>query len=207
MLFIANFVLILVVFLLFFSLCFGQISSLAIFRWLTATSDRNAKSCNCIPSNYCLPQLLSITPRFWPSKPLAGLGRNWNHYLLTMLIWNCRDSMPLSAAFWQRSPGIVETQHLYPLCHGPRRAIKVGFFGLINSIICSLYLVFHSRVCTEFVIVFIGNPFEMRLLNLRINFYLLRTSCPQQKTTKLRTKMIEFLLLKKYSNSFIQNLK
>ena len=49
------FVLILVVFLLFFSLRFGQISPLAFFRWLTATSDRNAESCNRIPSNYCLP--------------------------------------------------------------------------------------------------------------------------------------------------------
>ena len=83
--------------------------------------------------------------------------------------------------FWQCSPGTVETQRLYLLCHGPRRAIKVVFFVffcLINPIICSFYLVFHSWVRTEFVIVFIGNPFEMRLLNLRINFYLLRTFCP-----------------------------
>ena len=29
---------------------------------------------------------------------LAGLGRIWNRYLLTMLIWNRRDSTPLSAA-------------------------------------------------------------------------------------------------------------
>ena len=35
---------------------------------------------------------------FWPSKPLAGLGRIWNRYLLTMLTWNRRDSTPLSAA-------------------------------------------------------------------------------------------------------------
>ena len=42
-------------FLLFFSLRYGQISPLAFFRWLTAISDRNAESCNCIPSNYCLP--------------------------------------------------------------------------------------------------------------------------------------------------------
>ena len=35
---------------------------------------------------------------FWPSKPLACLGRIWNHYLLTMLTWNRRDSTPLSAA-------------------------------------------------------------------------------------------------------------
>ena len=40
-----------------------------------------------------------IAPRFfWPSKPLAGLGRIWNRYLLTMLTWNHRDSVPLSAA-------------------------------------------------------------------------------------------------------------
>ena len=38
----------------------------------------------------------------WPSKPLAGLGRIWNRYLLTMLTWNRRDSTPLSAA--PRSP-------------------------------------------------------------------------------------------------------
>ena len=50
------FPLILVVFVLFlFSLRFGQISPLVFFRWFTATSDRNAESCNRIPSNYCLP--------------------------------------------------------------------------------------------------------------------------------------------------------
>ena len=32
----------------FFLLRFGQISPLAFFRWLTATSDRNAESCNRI---------------------------------------------------------------------------------------------------------------------------------------------------------------
>ena len=49
-------VLILVVFVLFFlSLRFGQISPLAFFRWFTATSDRNAESCNRIPGNYCFP--------------------------------------------------------------------------------------------------------------------------------------------------------
>ena len=50
------FVLILVVFVLFLlSLCFGQISPLAFFRWLTAISDRNTEFCNRIPRNYCLP--------------------------------------------------------------------------------------------------------------------------------------------------------
>ena len=77
----------------FFSLRFGQISPLVFFRWLTTTSDRNAESCNRIPSNYCLPWL-SIAPHFWPSKPLAGLGRIWNRYLLTMPTWNRRDSTP-----------------------------------------------------------------------------------------------------------------
>ena len=57
-----------------------------------------------------------------------------------------------TAIFWQCSPGTVETERLYPLRHGPRRAVKDGFFGLLNPIIiCSLYLVFHSRVCTEFL--------------------------------------------------------
>ena len=37
------------------SLRFGQISPLAFFRWFTATSDRNAESCNRIPSNCSLP--------------------------------------------------------------------------------------------------------------------------------------------------------
>ena len=75
-----------------------------------------------------------------------------------------------TAIFWHCSPGTVETQRLYPLHQGPRRAIKDGFFCLINPIICSPYLVFHSRVRTEFVIVFNWNHFEMRLLNLKINF-------------------------------------
>ena len=51
-----------------------------------------------------------------------------------------------TAIFWQCSPGTVETQRLYPLHHGSRRAIKDWFFGLINP-----YLVFQSRVCTEFL--------------------------------------------------------
>ena len=37
------------------SIRFGQISPLAFFGWLIATSDRNVESCNRIPSNYCLP--------------------------------------------------------------------------------------------------------------------------------------------------------
>ena len=150
-------------FFYFFSLRFGQISPLAFFRWLTATSDRNAESCNRIPRNYCIPKLLSIAPRFffWPSKPLTGLDRHWNRYLLTMLTWNRRDSTPLSAV--PRAP------------KGNQGWI---FFCLMNPIICSPYQVSHSWVHTEFLIFFIGNRFEMRLLNLRINCYLLRTFCP-----------------------------
>ena len=76
-----------------------------------------------------------------------------------------------TAIFWQCSPGTIETQRLYPLRHGPRRVIKDGFFGLINP-----YLVFQSRVRTEFLYLsLIWIIFEMRLLDLRINFYLLRT--------------------------------
>ena len=54
-----------------------------------------------------------------------------------------------TAIFWQCSSGTVETQRLYPLHHGPRSGIKVWFFGLINLIICSPYMVFHCRVRTE----------------------------------------------------------
>ena len=53
------------------------------------------------------------------------------------------------AIFWQCSPGTIETQRLDPLRHGHRRAIRVGLFCLINPIICSPYLVFHSRVRRE----------------------------------------------------------
>ena len=87
-----TFVFILVVFLLFF---FSYYVSAKFHLW--PSLDRNAESCNHIPSNYCLHKLLFIAPRFWPNKPLAGLGRNWNRYLLTMLTWNRRDSTPLSA--------------------------------------------------------------------------------------------------------------
>ena len=76
-----------------------------------------------------------------------------------------------TAIFWLCSPGTIETQRLYPLHHRPRRAIKDGFFDLINPIICSLYLVFHIRVHTELktiTIVFNWNHFEMRLLDSQI---------------------------------------
>ena len=78
-----------------------------------------------------------------------------------MFTWNRRDSTPLSVA-----------------------PIKVGCFGLINPVICSPYLVFHSRVRTEFVIVFIGNPFEMKLLNLRVTWS--KTWCDRQQLWKDR---------------------
>ena len=51
-----------------------------------------------------------------------------------------------TAIFWQCSPGTVEPQCLYPLCHGPQSAIKVGFFGVINPIIYSLYLKFGLNI-------------------------------------------------------------
>ena len=108
---------------------FFQISPLAFFRWflprprigmlsLVTVSPVITAFHSCCLSHHV----------FWPSKPLAGLGTIWNHYLPTMLTWNRRDSTPL------------------PLRHGPWRAIKDGFFGLINP-----YLVFYSRVRTEFL--------------------------------------------------------
>ena len=104
------------------SLRFGQISPLAFFRWFTATLDRNAESCNCIPS-CCLSHHVFDQVNLWP----AWVGFE-------------------TAIFWQCSPGTAETQRLYPLRHGPWRAIKDGFFGLINP-----YLFFQSQVRAEFL--------------------------------------------------------
>ena len=118
----------LVVFVLFLlSQRFGQISPLAFFSWFTATSDRNAESCNRIPSNYCLPCCLS------------------HHIFDQVNLWPAWVGFE-TAIFWQCSPGTSETQRLYLLRHGPRRAIKDGFFGFIN-----LYLFFQSRDRTEFL--------------------------------------------------------
>ena len=148
------FVLILVVFVLFLlSLCFGQISPLAFFRWFLPRPRIGMLSLLTVSPvitafhSCCLSQHIFDQVNLWPA---------WVGFKTTI--------------FWQCSPGTVETQCLYPLCHEPWRAIKDGFFGLINPIICSPYLVFHSQGRTEFVIVFNWNHFEMRLLNLRINF-------------------------------------
>ena len=69
-------------FLLVFSLRFGQILPLAIFRWITATHNWNAESCNCIPSYYCLPygyRTQNSYPRLrlitW-RRPDVKFGRN-----------------------------------------------------------------------------------------------------------------------------------
>ena len=75
-----------------------------------------------------------------------------------------------TAIFWQCSPGTVETQRHYLLHHGPRRAIKDGIFWSYKS----LSGLPESGPYGIFLLVFNWNHFEMRLLNLRINFYLLR---------------------------------
>ena len=141
------FVLILVVFVLFLlSQRFGQISPPAFFRWFTATSDRNAESCNRIPSNYCLPLLLSIAPRFWPSKRLADLGRIWNRYLLTMLTWNRRDSTPLSAAPNKTKKSIldhpsVKTVPFQTIQFSISKQFKPKYGLIVNNISISSYSV------------------------------------------------------------------
>ena len=55
----------------FLSQRFGQISPLAVFRWLTMTSYRNAESCNRIPI-HSYPRSLLITWR----RPEVKFGRN-----------------------------------------------------------------------------------------------------------------------------------
>ena len=62
----------------------------------------------------------------------------------------------------------------------------VFFRSLARSRYFSLFLQFYPMFSRNgkslfgkfSLFVFIGNPFEMRLLNLRINFLLLRTFCP-----------------------------
>ena len=125
------FVLILVVFFVLFllSLRFGQISPLAFFRWFLPRPRIGKLSLVTVSAvittfhSCCLSHHVFDQVNFWP----AWVGFE-------------------TAIFWQCSPGTVETQRLYPLRHGSRRAIKDGFFGLINP-----YLVFQSRVRTEFL--------------------------------------------------------
>ena len=69
------FVLILVVFcVVSSSLRFCQVSPLAFFRWLTVTSDRNAKSCNRIPVITAFHSCCLSHHVFWPIKPLVAVN-------------------------------------------------------------------------------------------------------------------------------------
>ena len=68
------------------------------FRWFNATSDINAESCNRIPSNY------------W------GYGCLSHHVFDQVNLWPAWVGFE-TAIVWQRSPGTVETQRLYPLHH------------------------------------------------------------------------------------------
>ena len=128
------FVLILVVFLGFFCCFFFHYVSAKFYLWPSSGDlprPRIGMLSLVTVSPVITAKLLSIAPRFWPSKPLTSLGRIWNRYLLTMFTRNRRDSMPLSAA--PRAP------------KGDQGWIFFFFFGLINP-----YLVFQSRVHTEF---------------------------------------------------------
>ena len=138
------FVLILVVFVLFLlSLRFGQISPLAFFRWFLPRPRIGMLS------------LVTVSPVI-----IAFHSCCLSHHVFDQVnLWSAWVGFE-TAIFWQCSPGTVETQHLHQLRHWPRRAIKVGFFGLLNLIICSPYLVFHCRVRTDFVIVLNWNHFK-----------------------------------------------
>ena len=106
-----------VVVVVFFSLRFGQISPLAFFfRWLTATSDRNAEFINHITA-LLLPSIVVV------------YRTTFFHQVNLWPAWVGFET----AIFWQCSPGTVQTQSLYPLRHGPRRATKVGFFWSYKS--------------------------------------------------------------------------
>ena len=81
-----------------------------------------------------------------------------------------------TAIFWQRSPGIVETQRLYPL--RPEGRSRMDFFGLINP-----YLVFQSRIRTESVPIFF-----LYLSLIGIILWKKKKKKKKRKTTKMRTK-------------------
>ena len=111
------------------SLRFGQISPLAFFRWFLPRPRIRMMS------------LVTVSPVITAFHSCC-----LSHHVFDQVnLWPAWVGFE-TAIFWQCSPGTVETQRLYPLRHGPRRAIKDGFFGLINP-----YLVFRSRVRTEFL--------------------------------------------------------
>ena len=137
-----TFFLILVVFVLFLlSLRFGQISPLAFLRWFLPRPRIGMLS------------LVTVSPVITAFHSCC-LSR---HVFDEVNLWPAWVGFEI-AIFRQCSPVTVETERLYPLRHGPWRAIKDGFFCLINP-----YLVFQSRVRTEcFELVFNWNHFEMR---------------------------------------------
>ena len=111
------------------SLCFGQISPLASFGWFLPWPQIGIMS------------LVTVSPVITAFHSCCLL----HHVFDKVYLWPAWVGFK-TAIFWQCSPGTVETQRLYLLCHRPWRTNKDGFFGLINP-----YLVFHSWVRTEFL--------------------------------------------------------
>ena len=102
------FVLILVVFVFFLlSLHFGQISPLAFFRWFLQRPRIGMLS----------PVTVSPVITAFHSCCLS------HHFFDQVNLWPAWVGFE-TAIFWQCSPGTVETQHLYPLCHGPLKIKK-----------------------------------------------------------------------------------
>ena len=131
----------------------GMLSLVTVSLVVSAFHSKPLAGLGRIWNRYLLTMLTWNRRDSTPSKPLAGLGRIWNRYLLTMLTWNRRDSTPLSAA--QRAP------------KGDQEWIFWSYKSLSGLRESGPYRIF--------VLVFNWNHFEMRFLNLRINFYLLRT--------------------------------
>ena len=109
------------------------------------------------------PVITAFHSFFWPSRPLGFE----------------------TAIFWQCSPGTVETQRLSPLRHGHRRWIFWSYKSLLGLPESGPYRIF--------VLVFNWNDLEMRLLNLRIIFFIYCGLCQKKKINSHVHFIFEFL--------------
>ena len=135
------------------SLRFGQISPLAFFRWFFLPRPRIG-----MMSLVTVSPVITAFQSCCLSHHVFDQVNLWPAWVAfeTAIFWNRTDSTPLSAA--PQTP------------KGDQGWIFWSYKSLSGLLLSCPYRIF--------VIVFNWNHFVMRLLNLRINFYLWRTFCP-----------------------------